>query len=350
MRLRLSLLGLLMIAAFVASASGAAAKSEGLTLQTPVAITDGAKYDRNPATVVDGKTTWLFFARSQADCNRLNGCPNDNSPYDLYVASADDKGATGPTLLAANPGPPGFYGRTISATRLANGTLVVFWASGGSAGPLYYLTKPAGGAWSSLQSLNDQPYFNVNVVSKGSTAFVYYEDGTGAGVFVRTFDGTSFSAPSLVAANMSIPKAMIDKHGVFRIAMVSGTTYPVVSVYVASSSDGVHWSAPSVVVQGVPPVTNWDPTLAQVGDKYELFFAPDQGDGRQILAVSQSKDFASWSAPQALTTGVDGTTPIWDYWPAVTKYDGKTYLLWTSERSTGTQAAGTGHIWAAEVK
>src|SRR5690242_17531282 len=51
-------------------------------------LTFGDHYDRNPVVVQDGKSTLLLFARSQDDCNRLDGCNADNTQYDLYMKAA----------------------------------------------------------------------------------------------------------------------------------------------------------------------------------------------------------------------------------------------------------------------
>jgi hypothetical protein len=48
------------------------------------ARTTGDHYDRNPSVVQDGNLTYLFFARSQAACNRLAGCNPDVQEYDLW--------------------------------------------------------------------------------------------------------------------------------------------------------------------------------------------------------------------------------------------------------------------------
>ena len=58
--------------------------------------TGSPKYDRNPSVVRNGGTTYLFFARSQQDCNRLTTpmpllCP-DNLDYDLYYKTSADGG------------------------------------------------------------------------------------------------------------------------------------------------------------------------------------------------------------------------------------------------------------------
>ena len=121
------------------------------------ARTAGTNYDRNPSVVQDGSLTYLFFARSQNPCNRLAGCNADQEQYDLYVKVSPDGGKNygPPQLVAANPDGPGTHrGRTIAATRAADGTVYVFWADGGSQSQLYYVkeTAPNSGtlpAWTS---------------------------------------------------------------------------------------------------------------------------------------------------------------------------------------------------------
>jgi hypothetical protein len=297
--------------------------------------------------VEDGVSTWMFFARSQADpCNRLAGCDADNTDYDLYAERSGNEGVSwsAPQLVAANPGPTGttpFRGRTPSATVDRIGRTWVFWASGGNSGPLYYTHNAGRGSsiWAPLQSLTDAQYFNVNAVTKGATTYVYYEDGALGGVYVRTFNGTSFTAPSLVAAGTAIPKAIVDRYGIFRLAMVDASAYPVVNVVTSSSLDGVHWLPPQVAVAGDGTVTNWDPALAQTADGiYHLYWAPDLGNGTQRIEARTSWTFFDWWTPPSAVTSPAG---YWDYWPTPTGLRGLS-LFYTSEAG---QTPGTGHIY-----
>lgn len=312
-------------------------------------LTSGASYDRNPSVVQDGNTLWLFFARSQAaPCNRLQGCPADNTPYDLFYVRSNDKGKSwgAPVKVADNPLPPNtFYGRTVAATRRADGTIYLFWASGGNGSNLYYYKKaPNAPAFTLAGQLTDALYFNVEAVSVANRIFVYYEDGTGTGIFVRKFDGTTFTPATPVAASKSIPKVIIDRRGVFRMAMVDAN---VGSVYVASSVDGVNWTPATLVVGATGGVTNWDPTLVQRADgDFQLFWAPDQGDGRQRIETLTSRNFSTWSTAAVVTEGTDGSAVYWEYWPEAILVGGDVRLFYTSERGIGSDAAGTGHVWA----
>jgi hypothetical protein len=320
-----------------------------------VPLTSGSNYDRNPSVIQHANETWLFFARSEAPCDRLSvpGCNPDNSTYDLYYLRSSNNGKTWgpPVLVADNPHENSFYGRTVAATRAADGSIYLFWASGGGPGNLYYFRKaPDSNTFTPLGSLDDISYFNVEAVAAGNTVFVYYEDATGAGIYVRTFDGANFSAPALVAAARNIPKVIIDKRGVFRMAMVSALSFPVVNVEVASSADGLNWGPATVAVNGDGTVTNWDPTLAQTPDgTFQLFWAPDQNDGRQRVESVSSGDFAAWSAPVVHTEGTDGETAYWDYWPEATPQGNRLNLFYTSERGIGGDP-GTGHIWTTRIK
>ena len=320
-----------------------------------IPLTAGSKYDRNPSVVTDGSNDlWLFFARTQIDCDRLQGCLADNTKYDLYYMRSSNNGKTWgtPTLLAANPNTPNiFYGRTIAATRRADGTIYVFWASGGGPNDLYYYKKaPGATSFTPAGQLSDALYFNVEAVSLGNNIYMYYEDATGAGVFERTFDGTSFTAPTLVSAGKNIPKVIIDRKGVFRMAMVDASAYPLVNVLVTSSTDGVNWGPESIVITGDGTITNWDPTLAQTPDGiYYLYWAPDQGDGRQRIEVTESNDFQTWGPPSTVTEGTDGETSYWDYWPEALAHGNKVSLFYTSERGVGGDP-GIGHIWTTKLK
>lgn len=317
-------------------------------------LTTGPHYDRNAVTLDDGNTTWMFFARSQLACNRMTGCNNDDTAYDLYAQTSSNKGKSwsAPFRLAANPGPSSFYGRTISAVRTSDGTVHVLWASGGSGGPLYHFTKPHSSAAFSLADTltSAHYYFNAWAVASGKKLFLYSEAADNTGIYVQTLTGSGFSTPIPVFQG-SIPKVIVDKHNVFRMTMVDGANWPYVSVLTSSSSDGVAWSTPQAVVVGDGTVTNWDPSLLQAsnGDFY-LTWAPDQGDGRQRIEARASEDFVHWSASVPVTLGTDGTTAYWDYWPIATGNGNNITLMYTSEAAGAGTAVGIGHIWAISAK
>jgi hypothetical protein len=228
---------------------GVASLSLGLVLpafaakNVPAApITSGETYDRNPSVVVDGKRTWMFFARSQEDeCNRLETCNADNTQYDLYYKVSTNGGKTFglATFVAANPdgatGP--FRGRTIAATQIESGPnqgVYVFWASGAnSLGPAYYVKMTTAGAVTvpptpvpGTELTPAGSIFNVEAVAEGQDIYLYTEECCAApGIHARKFDGATVTdGPTLVAADLSLPKAIIDKHGMYRMTMVSGYT------------------------------------------------------------------------------------------------------------------------------
>lgn len=314
-------------------------------------LTSGANYDRNPTMVEDRNGRRIvLFARSQQPCNRLQGCDADNSDYDLYAMAEDRRGRLGaPTLVATNPGPPGlFRGRTVAATRTSDGTIHVFWSSGANAGVLYYLRKgPHDAAFSApapVPVANDG-VFNVEAISRGNQVFVYTEECcTPAAIYAYRFAGGLLTNRALVANGQSIPKAIVDKRGTFRMTMTDG------DVSVASSADGLHFTAPDEVVSADAGVTNWDPALAQEeSGVFVLTYAPDLADDRQRIEVAASRDFRDWSGGFPLTSGTDGTTQWWDYWPEPSLTRDRT-VLFTSERDAEGGDHGTAHIWAFGAK
>lgn len=311
-------------------------------------VTSGPHYDRNGVAVVDRNTTWLLFARSQQDCNRLQGCDADNSNYDLYAMQSADRGRTwsAPELVATNPSVTGqapFRGRTIAVTETEPGTFYVVWTSGGNTGPLYWLSHTAAGGWSPLNR-HDGPYFNATVVTLGKTVFVYSENGTSGGIDEQVFDPATgtFSDATQIGTG-AIPKAIVDKHHVVRMTTVDPATG---TVNVASSSDGWTWSAWDTVAAPHDDITNWDPSLVQIADgTFELLYAPS-GPVNQNIAARVSHDFQNWSDEITLTSP-DGW---WDYWPTAIASKSGALGFETSEAPLGDNAAGTGHIWAASVK
>src|SRR4051812_708108 len=98
------------------AAMAVAAPLAGAAVGQPV--TSGPNYDRNATVVQDHGITYLFFARSEQPCNRLDGCNPDNAKYDLWFKKSYDGGDHyGPATLAAqNPEPAtDFRGRTLAA-------------------------------------------------------------------------------------------------------------------------------------------------------------------------------------------------------------------------------------------
>ena len=269
--------------------------------------TEGPNYDRNPTVVQDGALTYMFFARSQAPCDRLAtplACNPDNQQYDMYVKVSTNGGKDygPPELVAVNPDGPGdFYGRTLAATVLDDGTTYVFWASGGNLNELYYVKETGPGTFSAPQTVAGADFvFNVEAVAVGAQIFLYTEEFpmlSGAyGMYSHSFVADAADAPMLVAADRSIPKALVDNQGGFRMTYVDASAYPTVDVLVASSADGRTFAEDPIPVVSEPGVSNWDPALGQKPNgQYYLFYAPDaeQGLGRQRIGVTKSNDFVN---------------------------------------------------------
>jgi hypothetical protein len=325
------------------------------------ARTAGTNYDRNPSVVQDGALTYLFFARSQNPCDRLAGCNADNEQYDLYVKVSPDGGKTygPPQFVAPNPdGTAGNHrGRTIAATRAANGTVYVFWADGGSQSQLYYVreTAPGSGTFTStadpVGGPGTQDVFNVEAVTKAGQIILYTEeteDGT-YGVHARTFDEPDAGPATVVEADRNLPKAIVDNAGIVRMTYVDATAYPTVNVLVESSADGLAWPQSGQVVVSRPGDSNWDPNLIQKPNgQYYLHFAPDrqQGAGRQQIALTMSNDFARWTTPHDISPAFKGGTEYWDYWPEGAIRGNQVVLYYTSERGFDAFPTGTAHIWS----
>jgi hypothetical protein len=322
----------------VAAVPAAADKVTG-----PDPLTTGSHYDRNPVAVEDGKDTLVFFARSQlAPCNRLQGCNPDNGPgskYDLYMLRITKKGAGEPQLVAHNPDVPAdFRGRTIAATETRDGTIHVFWADGGNQAILYHLSRgPKATSFTAPQAVAPQ-VFNVEAIAAPDGVRVYTEENGDVEAY-RFEDGTLTDRTD-AAAGQSIPKAIRDKKGRYRLTMTDG------DVSVASSTDGLHFGPPQVVAPAEGAVTNWDPSLAQLDDgTYVLSYAPDTGDGSQHVELRASDDFVHWS----IGFPVSDPDGWWDYWPEVQPLGGRNATLYYTSEAPVTDGGdpGTGHIWSA---
>jgi hypothetical protein len=331
--------------AAVASLAGAGTASAAVGQNR----TDGTNYDRTPSVVQDGALTDLFFVRSQQPCNRLAlvACDADNSDYDLYLKQSPNGGKDyGPAqLVATNPDGPGVHrGRTIAATRDANGDVLVFWASGGNSQPLY-VVRETGSGWSAQVVPGTSPFvMNVEAVTRGNQVLLYTEEADG--IHAYTYNGATASGGTLIAPDRNVPKAVVDReNGSVRLTYVRASTSPQVDVYVQTSPTGVT-PGPEQRVISEPGASTWDPALAQrPNGRFELYAAPDHGDGRQQIAETDSNDFVRWSKPHEITPASKGGTAYWDYWPEPFVLNNKVTLYYTSERATDTQPTGTGHIW-----
>jgi hypothetical protein len=354
-RVLFAVLALLLAAPAVASADGGGGSSSSGFAP----VTTGPNYDRNPSVVRDGRLTYLFFARSRVPCDRLAGCDADNTDYDLYVKVSSNGGRSyGPaTLVAANPGPPAlFRGRTIAATRRANGQMVVFWASGANANaPLYVLEETTQGSFSAPAPMPQfvpgvDGVFNVDAVSRGNDVFLYTEECcAAAGVYAYRYAGSAAATGrTLVSANKNLPKAFVDRNGVVRLTYTDASGYPTVEVYVDSSFDGLVFGRSRLAISE-PGVSHWDPNLVYSDGLWLLFSAPDEGDGRQRIAVAVSRDFVRWTRPVRITPGSQGGVNYWDYWPEPFVGGADPQLYFTSERGIGNSPPGTGHIWVATL-
>jgi hypothetical protein len=327
--------------------------------------TGSPKYDRNPSVVESGGTTYLFFARSQEDCNRLTTtmpglCP-DNIDYDLYYKTSPDGGKTfGPaTLLDENPGPMFFRGRTVAATATADGVHVL-WANGGNsiAGQVYHYFAPAGTAtFTAREEMDEIPddVFNIEDVGDGGRLLAYAQENGDINAYEFAASGPNLTltgGPTTAAQGKAIPKAIKDVNGGFRMTMVDDSAYPQVDVYVDSSADGLNWPAAEQLVVSEPLVSNWDPTLVQKPNgQYYLYHAPDrdQGLASQRIALTKSNDFVDWTPAHEISPGKKGLLDYWDYWPEGYVRGGQIILFYTSEREVQQDGvnypSGTGHIW-----
>jgi hypothetical protein len=329
---------------------------------------NATQYDRNASVVTDSTgTTYMYFARSEAACNRLAPLPDPACPdqlgYDMYVKRSDDGGKDfGPAVkVAQNPfGPgPAFRGRTIAATATPDG-VHVFWADGGSNNFVYHAFKPNGqdAFDANPQPMTDIPpdVFNVEAVSVGNQVYVYTQEFPDIDARQYTAAGNALTlngGPTVVeTGGRSLPKAIVDVNGGCKMTMTDDSGYPQVNVYVDASADCLNWPDPARLVVDEPG-SNWDPNLIQKPNgEYYLHFAPDHTAAglQQQIALTKSNDFVDWTAPHDLTPAQQGGTSYWDYWPEGFLRDNQVVLFYTSERGINqdgvTTPTGVGHIWS----
>ena len=172
---------------FALALAAPAAAQAAEVISAPEQLTSGDRYDRNPSVVVDGEDVWVFFARSNADCDRLEDPPTCNpdqllasSPpgtaYDLMAIHSADGGATydDPEVVAPNPTPLTFRGRTIAATQTDDGDDPrLLGRTAAAVTTIYYYFKEAESSERASSPAGvDEPtgsHFNVEAVARTAT-------------------------------------------------------------------------------------------------------------------------------------------------------------------------------------
>ena len=188
----------------------------------------------------------------------------------------------------------------------------------------------------------------------GGTSFV-------STVLPLLFDGTSF-------AEGSEPTVAVDRNGTWYAAYevhdLDGGMNPIdSSLVVASSLDGLVWTAASIVEdnRGVGSATAVEtPHLAtdvapigctSYSDRLYLVWVRTVGSDRAIYRNYSATDAVSWTSSTKINDGVSGSEDVWRPRVAVGP-DGRTYVAWLDDLLGAVMvdsATNGGHTYGADV-
>ena len=345
-----------MVAAPITQISANPSSTQIREVSKAVRLTNSNFYDRNPSFFeTQNGTYWLFYTEGETDPTTPDYNP-DNDTYDIYYMTSSDNGTTWsmPSLLTLSDPSPSE--RDVSAFQSSNGTIWVFSASGygpGSDNVIRYYTCN-GTAWNGPTLVtsggNNVTGGHVDVLEDSAgKIWVFYEDEL-ALIYCMNHNGTAWSSSvqiSETGKHGGLPRAMIDDSGVFNVVWCGWTEG---GIYRSTSSDGVSWSTPQLILTS--SYVACDPALVQdANGTYRLFWSPwNSTTDSQWLEVVSSLDGSTWSNSTHVTSGGYGDNYWWDMLPeAYLNPDGDMLLFYTSEVASGSFVKGDGNIWMFEV-
>lgn len=320
---------------------------------------NNGKYDRNPSLAIFQDTLWLFYAKGDnASTGGVRG-PLYNPDDDSYVVwykqgLSEEDPMGGPEIrldLSATNRPEGFDQRDVSAVAF-NGSLYVFASAGfgGSQQPVYYYKYD--GAWSGPVALPTGGGGHVNAVCDDNRVYFTLEQGADETLksVLFTWDGTTLNGPFTVVDGNGVPKVVKKDNSLYVISVAPGAS--TVNLHscpaTAAPSTWTHISDPITV----PGSMIWDPSLCVEGATLHAFAAPSTAvpDRQWIVQSYSTNNGTTWSPVRTITTGGNGLTDWWEYWPVAYNFGDDGYVvLFTTEGSNegygDGMIAGIGTDW-----
>lgn len=323
-------------------------------------LTTNPHYDRNPSVfeAKDG-TWWLFFTRATnpIGIRGVNGYDPDQDTYDIYFKTARSLLGLQKAAEFKVPGSNPAHGqRDVSALQASDGKIWVFSSTGFGNGDnqIYYFTY-CRGKWEGPTPANfeEQKWIgHINALEYKRKIWLFYDaEYTLKSLY---YDG-SWHGPYTIAEKATLGKAIVD-NGVFYIVWAfldQGNNIWGSYIGLSTSTDGITWTnRGQIAAWSASGATNWDPVLTKEGRYFRLYWAPDAGSEGQFIATSTSRNPTnptSWTAPAKMTTASYGTENWWDFWPQPidgdTRTCDRTFLAYTSERSSDGTSRSDGNIW-----
>ena len=245
----------------------------------------------------------------------------------------------------------------MSATVIKDGNIYKMWYVGNDSlnvGRFLYSTSPDGESWSvpvSALDINQEGNWDINnvhdptVIKDGDIYKMWFAGATGSThriLYTTSTDGVSWITPVQALDigaegtydTVDIRDPFVLKDGSTYKIWYSGTNGSNRRILYATSTDGINWNTPQMVLS-VGVEGTWDavnissPTVIKDGSTYKMWYA-----GRDVSSVfrvlyTNSTDGINWSTPvRALDIGQEGA---WDTSyvssPSVIK-DGNAYKIW----------------------
>ena len=342
------------------SSSSSSSSTESIIREVskPVQLTTNARYDRDACFLIDKHGTyWLFFTRGRGDPSAPGYNP-DTDFYDIYYLKSTDRGLTWTEYSMPDFVNDPYGQREVAAYEIPEiDTIVVFFTDAFYGDPygtptygVYYTyTNDGGASWASVRQVPGVTATHIDVLNAYGKRWLFFE-GRDSIIYVTYYEAGTWSAPIQISESGKhggIPKAMIDKDGVFNVVWCGWTEG---GIYRATSTDGITWSTPQLILTS--SYIACDPVLVQDSDgTYWLFWAPwDSATDSQWLEVVYSPDGVTWLSSIHVTSGGYNGNYWWDMWPeAYLTPEGDILLFYTSEVTAGSYVKGDGNIWMYKV-
>ncbi len=324
---------------------------------TPIQITNGTRYDRNPnfLKATDGMC-WLFFARGRntAGVRGAGGYDPDADNYDIYYKTARSVKGLKKAAEHVVPGSEAVSVNTqrdIAVVQAADGTIWLFASSGYAASSdpriFFYQYKKATG-WTGPTGIDNTSYGgHIDAVVVSGVIWVFFDQW--AYTLKQMFwNGAGWSTPTTILDKATLGKAIYESGRFYLVWAYVDMDLGEYGKYIglSTSTDGLAWNTVGSIAAWAG-ATNWDPVLVKYGGKtFSLYWAPDTGATGQTIALSTSKKplvAGSWSSPKQITTASSGANSWWDFWPNPAKTP--KYLFYSSERNAAGTAMTNSHIW-----
>jgi hypothetical protein len=315
-----------------------------IEVSLPKQLTTDSHYDRNPSffKASDG-TYWLFFVRGHTTPAIRPVYDPESDSYDVYYITSADNGVTWSTETKIPS--TSTNQRGMAAFQDDAGKIWVFVCGFGGSDKYIRFYKYDGGVWSGPTDVISGGNVEANhcdaLQTATGTVFIFYESTDSSLDTIYSNDNGASWSPKvdITTGYGGVPKAIRGSDGKLNVVFTQN-----VGIYLTKSSDGLTWSAPTMIAGGGgSPTFDYDPVLTQISSsgKYYLFWAPYSdplagGNDAQKIRVKTSNDGLNWPSSSKVTNGGYKSTTWWDMWPEAYADGNTVYLFYGSEKGSRT--------------